>query len=122
MYDTKYTCTYNWCKDFKLSDTLYRRDILNIFGITDFDFEKHECEIFDEMKKIFDEISKNDQFMECVNNACSPHFSKDSFMGFTMLFSYDFLHLTHPCICEFLETGKITDDKLKLLQEKCIII
>ena len=122
MYNTKYLCTYNTCTKPDLSDTMYRINILGIFGVKDYDFEKHESEIFQEMERIFNLISKYEKFMKCVNDICSPQFIKDTFIGFTMMFSYDFLYLTHPCISEFLETGEISDDKLALVQEKCVVI
>ena len=39
-------------------------------------------------------------------------------VGFMLLFSFDYLYLSHTCICEFLEKGKINEDSLNLLLSK----
>jgi hypothetical protein len=31
------------------------------------------------------------------------------------LFAFDFFYLAHPCICEFLETGTIAEEKINAL-------
>lgn len=33
--------------------------------------------------------------------------SEDLGIGLLLLYSFDLLYLTHPCICDFLETGTI---------------
>jgi hypothetical protein len=121
MYNTKFNCTYKGCEDVMLSETLYRKDILSIFSIEDLDFEKHETEIYDEMLAIYDKISKNKKFTECVNQAGTLFSTNDPFIGFTILLSYDYLYLTHPCICEFLEKETISHEKIKNLLNSLLI-
>jgi hypothetical protein len=36
-------------------------------------------------------------------------------VGLMGLFAFDFFYLAHPCICEFLETGTITDQNINAL-------
>ena len=36
--------------------------------------------------------------------------------GLMLLFSYDYMYLTHICISEYLETGKISEDNMKRLE------
>lgn len=115
MYNTKFVCTYNQCKEPFFSDTLYRKDLLYAFNIEDLDFEKHEKEINSEMFLLFDKMINHKKFLECINGSCSVFSSEDKFIGFAILMSYDFLHLTHPCICEFLENESISDDKINAL-------
>jgi hypothetical protein len=46
--------------------------------------------------------------------------SEDLGVGLLLLYSFDLLYLTHPCICEFLETGTISHEKINpLLQMVC---
>lgn len=117
MYNTKFVCTYKSYADPYLSDTFYRKDLLNIFNIEDLDFEKHENEIQEEVIEIFDKISKYEKFMVCIKKA-SDLFSVDDFaVGFMILMSYDFLYLTHQCISEFLENGTMSHDKIRELLE-----
>ena len=37
----------------------------------------------------------------------------DGLMGLTILFSYDYLHLTHPCICQYIETSDANTTELE---------
>jgi hypothetical protein len=115
MYNTKFVCTYKSYDDLMLSDTFYRKDLLNIFGIDDLDFEKHESEIQEEIFEIFEKISKYKTFMECISRSSALFSVDDLAVAFMVLLSYDFLYLTHPCICEFLEKNEISDDKVNLL-------
>ena len=42
--------------------------------------------------------------------------SVDEELGLMMLFAYDYMYLSHICISEFLETGKVTDDNIVRLK------
>jgi|APCry1669188879_1035177.scaffolds.fasta_scaffold01681_3 hypothetical protein len=117
MYNTKFVCTYKSYADPFLSDTFYRKDLLNIFSIEDLDFEKHEDEIQEEIIEIFDKICKYKNFMVCIQKAGALFSVDDLAVGFMILMSYDFLYLTHECISEFLENETISDDKIKKLLE-----
>jgi hypothetical protein len=45
------------------------------------------------------------------------HFlSEDLEVGFTALFSYNYMFLTHRCICDFLETGNIYEENINTLK------
>jgi len=115
MYNTKFICTYNSHSDTFLSDTCFRKDLLNIFEIYDLDFEKHESEINDEVANIFEKIKTHKKFMKCIKKAQILFPITDEIVGLMSLMSYEFLHLTHPCISEFLEEGKISDEKIDAL-------
>jgi hypothetical protein len=115
MYNTKFVCTYKSYSDCFLSDTFFRKDILNIFKIDDLDFEKHESEINDEVANIFEKIKTHKKFMECIKKAQILFPVTDEIVGLMCLMSYEFLYLSHPCISEFLEEGKISDEKIDAL-------
>jgi amino acid permease len=40
--------------------------------------------------------------------------------GLMLLFSYDYMYLTHICICEYLETGDVDNENITNL-EKAIL-
>jgi hypothetical protein len=44
-------------------------------------------------------------------------FGKSEYLhvGLMGLFAFDYFYLAHPCICEFLETGTITDQNINAL-------
>jgi len=46
----------------------------------------------------------------------SNYMSTDDVIGLMLLFSYDYMYLTHKCISEYLETGKISDDNMRSLE------
>ena len=133
-YNTKYVCSYNDSDVFLESeikilnehekqfvrDALYRRDLCNIFNIHD------QC--FDE--KIINDIISNlykningEKFLEsCVSKVSSIFFNNvDLELGFLILFSFDYLYLLHPCISEYIETGKISDSNESLIKLKKIL-
>ena len=134
IYDTKYICSYNDSDVFLESEleilnedekqfvreALYRRDICNIFNIDD--------QILDE-KKISDNISelykliRGEKFLEyCTTKISNNLFcNSDLELGFMVLFSFNYLYLVHPCMSEFIETGKINEDNNSLIELKKIL-
>jgi len=133
VYNTKYVCSYNDSDVFLESeseilnddekqfvrDALYRRDLCNIFKIED--------DLFDEklVTTIISNLYKNmngKRFLKsCITKVSSNFFSNDLELGFLILFSFDYLHLVHPCISEFIETGKISDSNDSLVKLKKIL-
>jgi len=132
-YNTKYVCSYNDSDVFLESeleilnedekqfvrDALYRRDICNIFNI------REQC--FDEKKitSIITALYKNingENFIKlCTTKISNNFFSNDLELGFLILFSFDYLYLLHPCISEFIETGKISENNNSLIKLKKIL-
>jgi len=91
-----------------INDTLYRNDILNIFGIEEFDEQViNKC-----IHTIYEKIKNYDDLKPILEKLASFFLSDDCELGLLLMFSYDYLEHTHPCMCELLETGKISDDKL----------
>lgn len=91
-----------------INDTLYRNDILNIFGIEEFDEQViNKC-----IHTIYEKIKNYDDLKPILEKFASFFLSDDCELGLLLMFSYDYLQHAHPCMCELLETGKISDDKL----------
>jgi hypothetical protein len=130
MYNTQYTCRYNSPDVFLETDIvtekekeiirniLYKEDLLNIFDIDDCCEETMNKIILD----IYDRIHDHEGLKECMNQV-SSNFSitLEQEVGFILLFSFDYLYLTHICICEFIENGKISDNSLSNLK-KCVFL
>jgi len=125
-YNTNYICKYNnniFSKEeeetlsenekYFINDSLYRNDILNIFNLEEFD----ETEINNCINKIYGKIKNYDDLKPVLKNLAAFFFSEDCELGILLMFSYDYLEHTHPCMCEFLETGKISVDKLNKLKD-----
>jgi hypothetical protein len=133
-YNTKYVCSYNDSDVFLESeleilnenekqfvrDALYRRDLCNIFKIDD------QC--FDEkaITNIINDLYANingEKFLEsCITKVSNIFFSNDLELGFLVLFSFDYLYLVHPCISEYIETGKINDSNDSLIELKKMLL
>ena len=125
-YNTNYICKYKnyiFSKEeeetlsendkYFVNDSLYRNSILNIFNLEDFD----EKLINDCISKIYEKIKNCDELKPILKQLASFFLSEDCELGILLMFSYDYLEDTHPCICEFLDTGKISDDKLNRLKD-----
>jgi hypothetical protein len=127
MYNTKVICTYNTPevfldtdvlsdkdKDF-IRDAIYRQELLNILGIDDF----NENEMAKAIHNLYEKIKNCSFLKECMVNISERFQNKDFELGLMILFSYDYMYLTHMCVSEYLEKGEITEKnrinlKLKL--------
>ena len=123
FYNTKYICTYNNSDVFLESeleilsehektfvrDALYRRDICNIFNIEDDCFD--EKIISNNISILYKNIN-GEKFIEtCITKISNQFFCNSNLeLCFLILFSFDYLYLVHPCITEFIETGKIIEN------------
>lgn len=133
-YNTKYVCSYNDSDVFLESelevlndnekqfvrDALYRRDLCNIFKIEDQCF--NEKIINDIISNLYKNIN-GEKFLESCVLKVSNNFlnSVDLELGFIILFSFDYLYLLHPCISEYIETGKINDSNDSLIELKKLL-
>ena len=131
IYNTTYTCTYSSHDIFldtdKISDTdkdfiknvLYRNDLMHIFNLEDFD---HEEELFvSRIENIYEKIKNYPEVLLCIEKLANNNISItnniiDLTFGFILLFSFDYLYIIHPCICDFLETGEISEINIQKLK------
>jgi len=135
VYNTKMICTYYYYdpelkkkipkelivsnldfveeQDDDICDLIYQTDYLQIFGVVEFDYKT----INTEMKRIYetDGVKTNARLQECMKKVANMFLSEDLELGFMALFSYDYLFLTHLCICDVLENGSIQEKHLNLL-------
>jgi len=124
MYDTKVVCTYNTDEIFQktdkineagkkfIRDAIYRQELLNIFGFEDY----NEKEIDEAIHDLYEKVKECDDLKECMIKLAGNIMSLDEELGLMFLFAYDYMYLSHICISEFLETGKITEDNIVRLK------
>jgi hypothetical protein len=125
MYDTKFICTYNEDdifletdkinesdKEF-IRDAIYRQELLNILGIEDYDENKIDKAIVN----LYEKIKHCKEVKDCIKKLAGDFDSLDDVFGLMLLFSYDYMHITHICISEFLETGKINEKNIFNLEK-----
>ena len=124
MYNTKVNITYNTSEVFLESDeitedekgfirdTLYRQELLNIFGIEEYNEKKIDLSIH----KLYKKIQNCNEFKDCMIKLASYFMSEEEELGLMILFSYDYMYLTHICISEYLETNQVSENNMKRLK------
>jgi hypothetical protein len=124
MYNTKYLCTYNSNDVFLENDNvngeevdfirhiLYKQDILNIFDVEEYDDKEFNKEIH----VIYEKIKHCEKLKNCITKLANDLFSEDLEIGLIILFSYDYLYLSHLCISEYLETGDLLTGNINKLE------
>ena len=134
MYNTKVECTYNTTEVFLETDNItddektfirniiYRQELLNVLDIdNENDYEDNEEKISEAIKELYSKLKDSTSLTKCMVKVTEKHLNVGKYMtndeelGMMLLFSYDYMYLTHICISEFLETGKINYNSLKNL-------
>jgi hypothetical protein len=125
MYNTNYECRYhtndvfletdNVTEDEKnyIRNILYREDLSNILNI---DEESESFELI--ICELYNKLSGCKELKECMQEVSNSMMLNNEEMGICFLFSYDLLYLTHKCISEYLDKGKISKNNLNLLKNK----
>ena len=99
--------------EYFLEKKIYQDDLLSIFGI------ENESEFHDDMiNPIITELCVLLEKQEDLKSSMLWLGEGDLEMGLMIMFSMDLLFVSHPCFCEFLETGKISSEKLDLLKRE----
>jgi hypothetical protein len=124
MYNTKFVCTYNTPDVFSVDDNisdndkefvrnvLYRQELLNILGMEEFNDSEMETIIHELYKK----ISEHPFIQECVIKLSGQFLNIDKEVGLMLMFSYDYMYLTHICISELIDTGIISETNMSNLR------
>lgn len=129
MYDTKFDCRYHKEDVFLETDQvsekektfirniLYKEDLLNIFNIDYSD----DIDVFENViNELYEKISNCKELNKLMKEkAGNVLFSNEIKDGLTILYSYDYMYITHKCISEYLEIGNISQENLDLLNKIC---
>lgn len=128
MYNTDYICRYNKDDVFLetddvnnqekeyIRDLLYKEDLINIFSLNEND--DFDC-LNNILIELYNKIKNNEELNTCMIYASSKLLSEDKLTGLCILYSYDFMYLTHECVSEYLIFNSITENKIKKLKH-CI--
>jgi len=121
MYNTKVICTYNTSSVFLptdnisdddeefIRDAIYRQELLDILDITEF----NETEMMKALHELYEKIESFEELKECMKIMAGKIMSEDLELGLMMLFAYDYMYLTHICICEYLENPPLENPPLE---------
>lgn len=124
MYNTNVVCTYNAVDVFLATDeitlsdmefvrdTIYRQELLDILGLE----ERDETLMSDAIHKLYEQLKGSQELRACMLKLARRLMTADEEVGLLILFAYEFMHLTHICVSEYLETGKISQKNLSNLQ------
>ena len=83
----------------------------SIFGL-----EEYNKELFsDKITELYDKIKDNDDLYKCIIQLSGQLHNEDTTCGLLIMFSYDFMYLSHICISELLNTNHISHDNLNNL-------
>ena len=126
MYNTKIVCTYHAPDVFLATDeitlsdmefvrdTIYRQELLDILGLE----ERDETLMSDALHKLYEQLKGSQELRACMLKLARRLMTADEEYGLLILFAYEFMHLTHICVSEYLETGKISENNLSTLQKR----
>jgi hypothetical protein len=99
MYNSNFLCTYQLLKEPDLSDDLYRCQFLQACNINTWDGET---------------IHKVIQYLEQLTKQDTTFYNQLKLSNmdnsFILLLAYPYFYLTHRCICDIIQHGKVTDE------------
>ena len=136
MYNTKVVCTYNTPEVFLETDDItddektfirniiYRQEFLNVLNIDyENDHDDNEEKINEAIKELYNRVKDSTCLRKCMVKVVQKHMNLGKYMmideelGMMLLFSYDYMYLTHICISEFIETGDINEENIRKLMK-----
>ena len=94
-----------------IRNTIYRQELLNILEMNDY----NEVDMNIAIHQLYNRVKDCDDLKKCMQKLAGHFMSDDEEFGLMIMFSYDYMYLTHICISEFIETGKINYHSLKNL-------
>ena len=92
---------------------LYQKDLLAIFNMNKFDDDI----INNQIRDLFIYVKESKELLLCMMELSKKSIFSNTEIGLMMLFSFDYMYLSHPCISEYIKTGAISYVNLKNLQE-----
>ncbi len=124
MYNTKVICSYHSDDVFLetdqisdeekyfVRDAIYRQEVLDILGMEDY----NENEMVRTVHELYEKIQTSEELKECALKLAGHFMNEDPEFGLMLLFAFDYMHLSHICISEYLDTGKISEGNITNLR------
>jgi len=119
MYDNELKSIYenlesykNVEEDLDLSEEKYRIEMLELFGVKDICDNK----INEIINDIYEKMKIDENMIEILQKMANIFCSEDAELGLVVGFSYNYLYLLHPCVCDLLKDGKISEENFTTLK------
>jgi hypothetical protein len=90
-----------------IRNAIYRQELLDIFELDD------EDQLAEQIHILYQTIKANSYLKKCMTLFSVED---DEEMGLMIMYSFDYMHITHKCVCDFLRFGIISSDNVDLLQ------
>jgi len=122
MYNANHECMYNYevsipeiseHEQYLIQHKLYKQDILSIFFLDEF----NETELNISIHQLYEHITLNEKLKSVMLKAAALVMSMDEELGFLVLFSFDYLYVTHDCIRDILKSGNISNKNMNRLEQ-----
>jgi hypothetical protein len=130
-YNTDFICTYKQMDDEFSQDYLYRVQLLQAFGLDDWDDDKVNiimnetyCKIKDVALfiEIIEKAKQNSEISNLISLICddiayselNDESNKDKLV-FELLFKYEFFDIMHKCISEQLRNGSVKESTKNMI-------
>jgi hypothetical protein len=81
---------------------------LDILELEEYDEELMSAAIHE----LYVRVKESPELRKCMVKTAKRLMTADEEFGLLVLFAYDYMYLTHVCICEYLETGKIAQTSM----------
>jgi hypothetical protein len=92
---------------------LYQNDLLAVFNMHEFD----EDVINKKIRDLFLLIQENEDLFLCMNNISKKTIFSNEEIGLMIMYSFEYMYLSHFCISEYIKTGSISETNLNNLKK-----
>ena len=92
---------------------LYQKDLLAVFNMDEFD----EDVINKKIRELFLLIQENEDLFLCMNNISKKTIFSNEEIGLMIMYSFEYMYLSHFCISEYIKTGFISEANLNNLKQ-----
>tara|TARA_A100001015_G_C14611054_1_gene564212 strand:- start:125 stop:472 length:348 start_codon:yes stop_codon:yes gene_type:complete len=98
------------------NDTEYRKSMLDVFNMTEFDDKK----INNYINLLFNHLIKENKFKELFKESANSLFLEDLEIGLMQLFSYHCFKIWHNILISYLKFNKIEDNLVESLNKQFV--
>lgn len=113
MYETDFICTYQFIKEDDESDIIYRSQLLQAFGLENFEEDK----INNVTEELYEKYKDNMYIKKILESDIMKikDIFPDKLTQFRMYFGYETFHLFHSLLCSLINNSVINHDTYKKL-------